>query len=82
MPPSARDAQPDPALAAVLRRLRTARGWSQEALAREADLATGAVARIERAEANPTWTTVRRLATALGVGLEDLAAQVVASDRT
>jgi len=69
MPPPSR---PDPALAGVLRALREKDGRSQEALAHEAGLTVGALARIERAETNPTWTTVSRLAAALGVSLAQL----------
>lgn len=69
MPPPSR---PDPALAGALRALRKKDGRSQEALAHEAGLTVGALARIERAETNPTWTTVSRLAGALGVSLAQL----------
>jgi transcriptional regulator with XRE-family HTH domain len=31
-----------------------------------------ALARIERGQANPRWTTVRSIATALGIGLGEL----------
>jgi transcriptional regulator with XRE-family HTH domain len=65
--------QPDPALAATVRRLRVERGDTQEDMAHEAGLTVAAFARIERGHANPTWTTVRRIATALEVSLATLA---------
>lgn len=66
----------DPALAATLRRLRIERGDTQEDLAHRAGLTVAAFARIERGNANPTWTTVRRIAAALGVSLATLAEAV------
>jgi ribosome-binding protein aMBF1 (putative translation factor) len=71
-----RDAEPDAALAAALRRLREERRVSREALALRAGLATGTLARIELARAAPGWDTVRRLAGALGVSLVDVALAV------
>jgi transcriptional regulator with XRE-family HTH domain len=63
----------DPALATTLRRLRLEQGETQEDLAHRAGLTVAAFARIERGNANPTWTTVRRIAVALGVSLTTLA---------
>ena len=68
--------QPDRALAATLRRIRTERGHTQEDLAHRAGLTVAAVARIERGQANPTWTTVRRLAAALNTSLATLGGAV------
>jgi transcriptional regulator with XRE-family HTH domain len=68
--------QADPALAATLRRMRLERGETQEDLAHRAGLTVAAFARIERGNANPTWTTVRRIAVALGVSLATLAESV------
>jgi transcriptional regulator with XRE-family HTH domain len=65
--------QPDPALAATVRRMRVERGDTQEDLAHRAGLTVAAFARIERGHANPTWTTVRRIAVALEVSLAALA---------
>jgi transcriptional regulator with XRE-family HTH domain len=59
-------------LAANVKRLRKARGWSQEALADEAALDRTYVSGIERVVRNPTITVVQRIATALGCGLGDL----------
>jgi transcriptional regulator with XRE-family HTH domain len=64
--------QPDLSLAVVLRDLRNERGDTQEDLAHRAGLTVAAFARIERGHANPTWTTVRRLAVALDISLAAL----------
>ena len=63
---------PDPALAHVLRELRTGRGRSQEDVAHEVGLTLGSYARIERGLADPKWSTLRRIAEALGISLDDL----------
>ncbi len=68
--------QTDPALAATLRRMRVERGDTQEDLAHRAGLTVAAFARIERGHANPTWTTVRRIAIALEISLVALAEAV------
>ncbi len=68
--------KPDPALAATVRRMRIERGDTQEDLAHRAGLTVAAFARIERGHANPTWTTVRRIAVALDVSLSGLAEAV------
>jgi transcriptional regulator with XRE-family HTH domain len=73
VPPPAR---PDPAFAAVVRSLREHAGMSQEAVARDARLSVASYARIERGQVNPTWTTVRRIAGALGIKVSDLARAV------
>jgi transcriptional regulator with XRE-family HTH domain len=65
-------ASADRHLASVLRALREERGRSQEALAHDAGLTVAALARIERGQANPSWTTVRRIATGLGISLAEL----------
>jgi transcriptional regulator with XRE-family HTH domain len=67
---------PDPALAAVLRRLRKDRGITQEALAFHAGITTGSVSRIELAQAAPAWATVRSIARALNVGMGELGSAV------
>ncbi len=68
--------QVDPALASTVRRMRVERGDTQEDLAHRAGLTVAAFARIERGHANPTWTTVRRIAAALEVSLSTLAEAV------
>lgn len=49
---------------------------TQEDLAHEVGLTAASLRRIERAHATPTWSTVRALAKALGVTLEQLGAAV------
>ena len=67
---------PDPALAAVLRRLRLERGTTQEALAYRSGLTTGSLARIELGQSSPAWTTVREIAKALDVSMVEISAAV------
>ncbi|WP_244884396.1 helix-turn-helix domain-containing protein [Sphingobium cupriresistens] len=55
-----------------MKRLRKERGWSQEALADEAQLDRTYVSGIERVVKNPTVTVVERVACALGCRLGDL----------
>lgn len=66
----------DPALAAVLRRLREESGLSQEGLAFRAGITAGSYARIELGQASPAWATVRSIAQALDVSLVELSAAV------
>jgi transcriptional regulator with XRE-family HTH domain len=72
---------PDPALAAVLRRFRLRAGVTQENLAFEADVTISALARIERGASNPAWTSVRAIAGALDVSLDELGAAVEQEQR-
>lgn len=55
-----------------IRRLRRARGLSQEALAHESGMAMRYLAGIERGEENPSLAFLVRIATALGVTPGDL----------
>lgn len=55
-----------------LKELREVRGFTQEALARAADLSLKQIQNIERGGAQPRITTARRLAAALGVSLDEL----------
>ena len=55
-----------------LRRLREARGWSQEAFAHEANLHRTYVSDIERGARNPTIVVVEKLAQAIGVSASEL----------
>lgn len=64
---------PDQTLAKTLRQVRRLRHETQEGLAHKAGLTVAAYARIERGTANPTWTTVCRLARALGTSVSDIA---------
>jgi transcriptional regulator with XRE-family HTH domain len=66
----------DAALPAVLRRLREARGLSQEATAAAAGIALNTYGRIENGVASPSWPTVRQIARALNVSMAELGAAV------
>jgi transcriptional regulator with XRE-family HTH domain len=57
---------------AKLKRLRTLNALSQAELAEKAGLTTAAVARIERDEAEPRPSTLRKLARALNVQPREL----------
>jgi transcriptional regulator with XRE-family HTH domain len=59
-------------LSAILRRLRTDRGLSQQAVASRAGLSRNFVAQIERGESVPTVATLSRIAAALGVAVGEL----------
>ncbi|WP_085316580.1 helix-turn-helix domain-containing protein [Derxia lacustris] len=59
----------------VVRRLREARGWSQEALANRAELNRSYMGEIERATVMPSLATASKLAVALGLPLSELIAQ-------
>jgi transcriptional regulator with XRE-family HTH domain len=52
--------------------LRTERGESQEAVARRADISTATYSRIEKGLNEPSLETLRRLAGALDVSIDDL----------
>jgi transcriptional regulator with XRE-family HTH domain len=69
-------AKPDIALSATVRRLREDRGVTREALAMEAAVTTGSLARIELAQASPSWDTFRRIAGALELSISGLAAAI------
>jgi transcriptional regulator with XRE-family HTH domain len=68
----------NPALADTIRALREDRDLTQEDVAYAAGITPGALSRVECAKTNPTWTTVERIAQALDVSMEQLAA---ATDR-
>jgi transcriptional regulator with XRE-family HTH domain len=53
-------------LAALVRQLRLAAGFSQRALAARAGTSQPAIARYERGSATPSWETLQRLAKACG----------------
>jgi transcriptional regulator with XRE-family HTH domain len=73
--------QPDPALAALLKRLREERGITQEQLAFDAGITTSALSRIERAQNSPGWTTVLQIIRALRVSLGELATHLEEGER-
>ena len=65
-------APPDQILASTLRRLRQERHQTQEDLAYSAGITVAGLARIERGQTNPRWTTVKSIATALEIGMGEL----------
>lgn len=70
--------QADPHLAAAIRGLREATAQTQEDVAYQAGISVGALSRIESSVANPSWTTVVRIAAALNASMVDLATAVSA----
>lgn len=68
----------DPALGAVLRKLREERGLSQEALAVRAGTTAGTLARLELGQSDPSWSTICAVAEALDVRLQEIIAAVEA----
>jgi transcriptional regulator with XRE-family HTH domain len=66
----------DQALAYALRRLRGMRGSTQEDLAFSAGITVAALGRIERGNANPRWSTIRRIISALEISIAELATTV------
>ena len=57
---------------AHVRKLRHARGWSQEHLAERASLHWTYVGGVERGERNPTLVVMARIAKAFGIPMRDL----------
>src|ERR1700759_1685853 len=70
--------KPDPALAATVRRLREGQGITREALALEAGITTGSLARVELGYGSPSWDSFGRIAAALRLPLSGLAEAVEA----
>ncbi len=69
-------ANPDHALAAVLKRLREEHEESQETLAHRAGITSSALQSIELGRSSPAWSTVRDVAQALGMSMAELATLV------
>jgi transcriptional regulator with XRE-family HTH domain len=67
-----RSDRPQPALGKAIRQLRTERGMTQEALAHAAGVTVGHLSMIERGHSNPTWATVKSVATALGMSVVEV----------
>ena len=60
-------------LARAIRKVRADADLSQRDLAQRVELDPSQMSRLEQGDGNPTWGTVRRIAYALEVPLEDLA---------
>jgi transcriptional regulator with XRE-family HTH domain len=71
---------PSLAVGATVRELREACGVSREVLAVNAGLGVGTLARLELGRSDPSWSTLRALATALGLTMRDLASAVEAHE--
>ncbi len=69
-------------LGLALRRLREARGWSQEQLAEHAGLNRSYVGEVERGAAIASIVTVEKLAAALDVSVADLLCPLSTWSRT
>jgi len=69
----------DPAVGALLKRLREERGRTQEQVAFDAGITVSALSRIERGLNSPGWATVAHIARALSVSLEELGAELEAA---
>lgn len=69
----ARPSQPQPALGLAIRQLRHEREQTQEDLAHASGITVTALVRIETAKANPTWSTVRKIACGLNVTVGQIA---------
>lgn len=65
--------QPQPAIGKAIRQVREKRGLTQEAVAHDAGITTATLGVIERGLSNPTWATVKSIATALGMSIGELA---------
>ena len=74
--PMRRSERPQPALGEAVRQLREKSGKTQEALSRDAGVTTATLSLIERGQANPTWDTLRKIATALGSSMGELGKRV------
>jgi transcriptional regulator with XRE-family HTH domain len=65
---------PQPGLARAIAQLRKERGLTQEQLAELAQQHPTRISHLESGRVNPRWGVVRRIASALGVSMKDLAA--------
>jgi transcriptional regulator with XRE-family HTH domain len=60
----------------LLRELRKAKGWTRYRLAKESGLTQEGLRRLEKRNADPKLSTLLKLASALEVGVQDLAGRV------
>jgi transcriptional regulator with XRE-family HTH domain len=71
-----RSSNPQPALGAAIRELRSKTGMTQEAVAQRAGITVAHVSGIERGHANPSWAAVMAIADALDVSIVEVAQRV------
>lgn len=67
-----RSTNPQPALGAAVRELRTKRKMTQEAVAQNAGITVAHLSGIERGHANPSWGAVVAIADALGSSMAEV----------
>jgi transcriptional regulator with XRE-family HTH domain len=71
-----RSSNPQPALGAAIRELRSKTGMTQEAIAQRAGITVAHLSGIERGHANPSWAAVMAIADALDVSIVEVAQRV------
>jgi transcriptional regulator with XRE-family HTH domain len=71
----------DRALGAAVRRLREERALSLEALAYKAGVTLNTITRLELAQSEPGWMTVRKVIDALDISLAELAQAIDRTER-
>jgi transcriptional regulator with XRE-family HTH domain len=64
--------RPDPQIGPVIRRLRTERQMTLDQLAARAGISASHLSRLERGQAEPSFTVAAALAREIGVSLSDL----------
>lgn len=67
---------PQPALGAAIKALRSEKKLTQEGVAQGAGITVAHLSKIERGLTNPTWGTVTAIANALAVSIATLARRV------
>jgi transcriptional regulator with XRE-family HTH domain len=72
---------PQPGLGQAVRQLRQELGISQEKVARQAGLHLTWINRMENGRTNPTWGSMKKVASALKVSLGELATLAEEKDR-
>ena len=73
---------PDRALGLAIKKLREARGLTQEELASRADTTIGTISRLESAKSAPAWATVMQIIDAMNVTLQELARTIEKARRS
>ena len=72
---------PNQTLGTAVRALREERGISREVFAVNAGLTTGTLARLELGRSDPSWSTIRAIANALGMTAAEFIATAEAEER-
>jgi transcriptional regulator with XRE-family HTH domain len=71
----------DTALGATIRRIREEKHLSMEALAYKSGVTLNTITRLELAQSEPGWMTVRKVAAALDLNLAELGKAIEAGER-